>query len=520
MKRLRLLFILLLTACAAPLTVPEDDLQEQVQKGQFALRVNYPTQRVSLQQFSVRAPNLVMIDRNAFTGKVQLSLEQQNGSALPSGISVRFSPNNTSSSKSIMVISIGTQVTPQTYALRIKGVSGTLTKYVSFDLVVSPANTTWTSCVQVTWAQCDFDGLREVRFGTNGKYVSKLFFDYVSTCLPSEFDGVDPAPGESKSCSYGPMKAKRITNPNPANGLGTAVLVPLGDTGSAELRMQATTQQPSPSDGTGAFRVVCDYSHMAFDDPIIYPGQPGASHLHTFFGNTRTSAASTSQSIAKTGNSTCRGGIANRSSYWVPTLLDAQKKPIMPSSAVMYYKTGYAGVDPASVKRIPDGLRMIAGNANSSGVQEYTMVWGCLDNYISNTGFIPAASRCLPNLDGNTYIQQSIIFPQCWDGVNLDSLNHKSHMSYPIVGQGCPSSHPVALPEITINVRYKIPPSGTTGWRLSSDTYSTSLPGGFSLHGDFMNGWRPEIADMWIRNCDNPALDCHADLLGEGKTLY
>ena len=35
-----------------------------------------------------------------------------------------------------------------------------------------------------------------------------------------------------------------------------------------------------------------------------------------------------------------------------------------------------------------------------------------------------------------------------------------------------------------------------------------------------MNGWRPEIADMWIKNCDNPALDCHADLLGEGKTLY
>ena len=28
------------------------------------------------------------------------------------------------------------------------------------------------------------------------------------------------------------------------------------------------------------------YSHTASDDPIVYPGQPGQSHLHEFFGNT------------------------------------------------------------------------------------------------------------------------------------------------------------------------------------------------------------------------------------------
>ena len=91
----------------------------------------------------------------------------------------------------------------------------------------------------------------------------------------------------------------------------------------------------------------------------------------------------------------CRGGIANRSAYWVPTLLDAQKKPILPASAVIYYKTGYRGVIPASVKRIPTGLRMIAGNTGSSAMQE-NMIWGCLDNYIPNTGFIPSASTCIP----------------------------------------------------------------------------------------------------------------------------
>ena len=38
----------------------------------------------------------------------------------------------------------------------------------------------------------------------------------------------------------------------------------------------------------------CRYSHQAPDDPIVFPGQPGASHQHTFVGNRTTSAFSSS----------------------------------------------------------------------------------------------------------------------------------------------------------------------------------------------------------------------------------
>src|SRR5437773_1769395 len=41
------------------------------------------------------------------------------------------------------------------------------------------------------------------------------------------------------------------------------------------------------------FVVSCPFSHRLPDDPIVYPGQPGASHLHDFFGNTSVDAAST-----------------------------------------------------------------------------------------------------------------------------------------------------------------------------------------------------------------------------------
>jgi hypothetical protein len=70
-------------------------------------------------------------------------------------------------------------------------------------------------------------------------------------------------------------------------------------------RVRATSEMTIDSD-IGAFRTVCDYSHMNYDDPIVYPGQPGRAHLHTYFGNTLVNAFSTVNSVATTGNSTCR----------------------------------------------------------------------------------------------------------------------------------------------------------------------------------------------------------------------
>ena len=41
------------------------------------------------------------------------------------------------------------------------------------------------------------------------------------------------------------------------------------------------------------------------DDPIVFPGQPGASHLHDFFGNTGANASSTFETMLA-GETTCR----------------------------------------------------------------------------------------------------------------------------------------------------------------------------------------------------------------------
>ena len=55
----------------------------------------------------------------------------------------------------------------------------------------------------------------------------------------------------------------------------------------------APVRHLGPQGTVGQFVVECGYSHSAPDDPIVYPGQPGMSHEHDFFGNVTTDADST-----------------------------------------------------------------------------------------------------------------------------------------------------------------------------------------------------------------------------------
>lgn len=57
-------------------------------------------------------------------------------------------------------------------------------------------------------------------------------------------------------------------------------------------------------------------------------------------------------------------------------------------------------------------------------------------------------------------IRSNIIFPQCWDGKNLDSPDHRAHVVHPISGPAafpvvnitCPASHPVHIPQLMYEV--------------------------------------------------------------------
>lgn len=289
-----------------------------------------------------------------------------------------------------------------------------------------------------------------------------------------------------------------------------------GGSGSPRVRSTSEVAQRA-GDGVGAFRTVCEPTHMNYDDPIVYPGQPGRSHLHTFFGNTAVNGNSTADSIRGAGNSSCRGGTLNRSAYWVPSMVDMRtNRAVMPSASNFYYKTGYQGVRPADIRPFPAGLRMIAGDAKNSGPGgRFGQAWR-FHCHPSGTGFGPS----IPNCGAGQEVVQEIFFPQCWDGRNLDSPDHKSHMAYANPSRpGCPSSHPVPLPEITYNIHYRVSEANqATHWRLSSDTYAG--PAGYSSHGDWWNGWDQGTMETFVRTCNNQALDCKSHLLGDGRAIY
>ena len=75
-------------------------------------------------------------------------------------------------------------------------------------------------------------------------------------------------------------------------------------------------EQAFPVPAGGQFRVACEFSHFSYDDPLIYPGKPGAAHLHMYFGNTHVNAFSTYDSLINSGSSTCNGQELNRTGYW------------------------------------------------------------------------------------------------------------------------------------------------------------------------------------------------------------
>ena len=122
-------------------------------------------------------------------------------------------------------------------------------------------------------------------------------------------------------------------------------------------------------------------------------------------------------------------------------------------------------------------------------------------------------------------MQMHVAFPQCWDGKNLDSPDHQSHMAETkrllTTANKCPTSHPIALPQVTVNFNYKVTASNQQAtWRLASDNYVASLPGGFSGHADWVNGWDEKFITGIVKNCLNKGVDCHAHLLGDGRMFY
>ncbi len=283
-------------------------------------------------------------------------------------------------------------------------------------------------------------------------------------------------------------------------------------------------------DGTGAFRTHCLETHVANDDPLVKPNEPGAAHEHVFLGNPTVDAFTTIDTLIEADETLCDGDTLNRSGYWIPSLYDAFGERIRYVDPLIYYKTGYH-LPPNDIVPPPPGLRMIAGDAMASAPQAVAITkFRCGSWTPEEPQFSPGDPLdhipTLPDCDVGDIVEMRLVFPQCWDGMNLASDDHQSHMAYPEEatapnpGTGsCPNSHPVAIPEISYNFHvYVTEETGSpSAWRFVTDP--TGADGGTTFHGDWMNGWDEDVMTTIVENCLHGTLECMVGLLGDGTRL-
>ncbi len=250
------------------------------------------------------------------------------------------------------------------------------------------------------------------------------------------------------------------------------------------------------------FQANCSVSHTKPDDPIVYPQRPGASHDHTFMGNTTTDAASTTASL-DAGRTTCKAP-GDKSGYWMPTLFNADR-PVLPiGPQTIYYKAGVT--DYTSVRPFPKGLRFVVGDPMQTAEEfrhhpGFVEGWECGDSYF-NVEF-PKDCPNRPDIQLNIRFQA----PSCWDGKYLDTPDHRGHMAYPVVNPGtnnnvCPADHPVALPMVEFKMAFPV----------NGDLSRARLASGpsWSFHYDFFNAWDAPTLKALVDHCVVGALQCDA----------
>lgn len=161
----------------------------------------------------------------------------------------------------------------------------------------------------------------------------------------------------------------------------------------------------------------------------------------------------------------------------------------------------------------PKGLRMVAGDAlrrhyDANDVTHKAVSFACLAQ-------TPNKEQGLLQTDKlfcKNGLRAQVHFPQCWNGKDLDSADHKSHMSYPINGRpdggDCPASHPVRVPNLFFEAFYSVDkfPHGSGRQPF---VFANGDATGAGFHGDFLSAWDVDVMRAALRNpaCDNKNKD-------------
>ena len=272
--------------------------------------------------------------------------------------------------------------------------------------------------------------------------------------------------------------------------------------------------RPGRNASRGTFTSQCgrnaDGAHRNSDNFITSPGVTNAAHhMHDYVGNTSTDGNATDASLAAAGT-TCRFG--DKSTYFWPVIRDTTTegddadqpgggadgnlgKIIAPSAVSIQFR----GNAQAKVVPMPRFLRIVTGDAKTitNGPANSRAHWTCsgTPNRFSATQYVLCPRGQL--------VQRVHDFAGCWNGVDLDSANHRTHVAFADATTGaCPAGFK-AIPQLRITLSYRVPASHA----YAVDSFPDQQRKPVTDHFDFENVM-PERLMTQLVACLNTGRTC------------
>ncbi|KAH8900242.1 hypothetical protein GQ53DRAFT_869639 [Thozetella sp. PMI_491] len=292
--------------------------------------------------------------------------------------------------------------------------------------------------------------------------------------------------------------------------------------------VEALPQRGGGGGGLTMLRFGCAQVVIDRLDPLVNPGQVPSSHAHQIVGGNGFNATMTTGDVSSTASCTTCAFADDFSNYWTANLYFKAKngtyKRVTQGGAALQFSDRfstqigggvlvyYVSAQPGKITAFKPGFRMLVGDPNMRSRPDATLKrQNCYRCYTGpNFGGDVSApcqdgkidTEALPPKACPGGIRSNIHFPTCWDGKNLDSPNHKDHVTYPTggpatflsLGGACPSTHPVRIPQLMYEVVWDTTPfndkslwpeDGSQPFYLSTGDHT-----GLGQHADYVFGWK------------------------------